>query len=273
MPETTFVSSDRLLFMFITLGLSVLFPIALWIVFALRKKRVTAAVLAGTVGFVVPQLFIRVPVLQLMALNQQWVAFCARNTVLSCAFYASTAALFETAGRILVLRGLLHKSLSYDTALGAGLGHGAAESIGLIGMTYVNNIILSFMINAGTLPAAPELQPAVEALTQTQPSLFLLAGLERVFTIAFHMALTTVLSLFILKKDLFKGALLVIAMHFAVDFIVPLAMAKGLNAWAAECIICLVALGSAALIALLKSKFPVVESPEDPAAIALREGY
>jgi uncharacterized membrane protein YhfC len=273
MTEAPFVSPDRLFFMFVTLALCILVPIAIWIVFAARKKRVTAAVLAGAIGFVIPQMFIRIPVLQVLSQNQAWVKFCEDNMVLSLAIYASTAALFEAAGRILVLRGLLRKSLSYDTALGAGLGHGGAESIGLIGLTYINNIVLSFMINAGTLPSIPELQSTVTALTQTQPSMFLLAGFERVFTLAFHMALTMLLCLFIMRKRTFKGVLVAFTLHFAVDFFVPLLSANGVNAWAVEGTICLIAVVSVVLMVALKSKFPIKESPRDPAAEALDEGY
>ena len=273
MQDVLEVSSIKLLFMLMTLLLSMLFPIALWIFFSLRKMRVTAAVLSGSLGFIIPQMFIRIPILQVLAQNQAWALFCEGNALLSCAIYASTAALFETAGRVLVLRGLLHKSLSFNTALGAGLGHGGAESIGLIGFTYIGNIVLSFMINSGALEAAPELDQAINALVETEAGLFLLAGFERVFTLAFHMALTVLLCLFVMRKQLFAGALLVFAMHFSVDFFIPLLLLKGLDIWASEGIILLIAIGSVLLIAKLRPKFAVIESPKDPAAVALSEGY
>ena len=273
MAEAAFVSSASLLSMCLTLALSVLFPLAAWMLLARRKKGLTAAVLAGAVGFVVPQLLIRLPILQVLSLNQGWQAFCADNVVLAYAFYASTAALFETAGRFLSLRGLLHKRLSYDTALGAGIGHGGIESIVLIGIAYVNNIVISLMINAGTFPHTPETQAISSALSQTAPGMFLLAGAERVFTMLFHLMLTTLLCLCLMRKKTGKGLALVFALHFALDFFIPLLHGTGLSLWVIEGVMGLVAISSLGLTIALKPKFLILQAPQDPASQALDEGY
>ncbi|MDR0671523.1 MAG: YhfC family intramembrane metalloprotease, partial [Oscillospiraceae bacterium] len=225
------------------MALAVLFPAALWIFFKARGKRVGLAVLAGGAGFFVPQMLIRIPILQLLASNQAWASFVAGSPLLSGAAYASSAALFETAGRFAALV-LLRKRLSYDTALGAGLGHGGVESVGLIGVTYLNNIVLSVMANTHTLPDIPALQPAIASLSGADPSLFLAAGAERVFTIFFHMALTAALCLCVMRGRTAAGLAVVFAAHFAFDFFVASLFARLIAVWATEAIMFAIAAAS-----------------------------
>jgi uncharacterized membrane protein YhfC len=258
--------------MCVSSALAVFFPVALCVAFKARGKRIGLAVLAGAAGFFVPQMLIRIPVLQLLATNQAWASFVAGSPLLSGAVYASSAALFETGGRFAALM-LLRRRLSYDTALGAGLGHGGVESIGLVGVAYLNNVILSVLANMRALPDIPALQPAVAALAAAEPSLFLAAGAERVFTIFFHMALTAALCLCVMRGRTALGLAAVFAAHFAVDFFVASLLARSLGVWATEAVLLAVAAASVAALAMLKRAFPVHRTPMDQAAAALRDGY
>ena len=266
------IPTVNILFMFVTVAVTLLFPILLWIIFARKARGVTVAVLAGTVGFILPQMIIRLPILQLLSASAGWVAFNQNNVVLSAFIYAFSAALFETTGRLLVLGAILRKRLSYYTAVGAGIGHGGIEAIGLVGLTYVSNIVLSLMANTGTLPNVAGIDTAVGALSGTAPALFLLAGAERVFTIPFHMMLSVILCLFLMKRKALAGILICIAVHTAVDFVIPL-LSTGISVYLVEGILLVVALVSVFVIRAAKKHFPVIEIPKDPAQIAVEEGY
>ena len=148
---------------------------------------------------------------------------------------AFTAALFEVAGRYLVAKLLckIGKSLTYEKSFAAGLGHGSIESILVIGMTYVNNLLYIIMINTGAYDVMVEQTAALgvdvsqlwavkDSLINTSPSLFLLAGYERVLTVILHIALTLVVCYYVSRKKDIQGVLICLVCHFAVDFIAPI---------------------------------------------------
>lgn len=259
--------------MFVTLTLSFLVPVLFWILAARRFKRISVAVLAGTVGFILPQMVIRLPILQFLATQESWTNFVSDYRLIALIIYAFTAALFETAGRLLVLKGIMRKRLSYGTVLGTGIGHGGIESIGLIGLTYVNNIIFSFMINHGMASQLEGMESSVRALIDTSPSLFLAAGLERTFTIPFHVFLSVLLGYFIMKNRTLVGSLLCIMIHFSLDFIVAYWAPEAVSIWLIEGLLLIVAVISLLLVVRLKSYYPVIDIEKDPAEVAIEEGY
>lgn len=269
------VPNENIYAMIATLLICCLFPIVLWIFFARyrKKKRLSTAVIAGAIGFILPQMVIRIPILQLLSRNERWISFCENNTLIAIAIFAVTAALFETAGRLLVFKGILRKRLSYNTALGAGLGHGGAESIGLVGLTYVNNLIFSVMINTGALPDFDGMPEIRDALIGTPATTFLAAGVERASTVAFHIALSVLLCLFIMRGRAVLGATVCFAIHFIVDFFIPLIIKNGLSIWFTEGIIFIIAIISILLVLRLERLYNVIEVPKDEAETALEQGY
>ena len=67
------------------------------------------------------------------------------------------AGIFEECGRWVAFRLGRRWTQGPGDALMYGAGHGGAESFLLLGMTMVNNVILSLTINRGGLPAVEEL--------------------------------------------------------------------------------------------------------------------
>lgn len=234
------VPTLSILFMVVTLLVCFGFPIVLWVLFAKRYGKISAAVGLGMLGFVVPQLLIRIPILQLLAGNTGWIAFCTATPVLALAVYALSAGLFETAGRCGVFY-LLRKRLSYPIALSAGLGHGAIEAIVLVGLTYINNIVYSILMNLNQLPDVAGLQSTLAPLATTASSIFLLAGAERLFTMVVHMALSVLLWRFFDVGKAWLGFFVCTAAHFGVDFLSTLLARLGVGSWGVELAIGLMA--------------------------------
>ncbi len=213
----------------VTLLISLVLPIAIVLVFALKNKKqgIISAWLLGACGFVIPQLLIRLPVLTFLQ-GQTWFASFAQNNVFLYAFsLAFTAGLFELVGRFAAAKSM-EKKLTWKRALAAGLGHGGIEAILLIGMTYVNNLIYILMINSGSFDAlvaqtaalgvdASQLELIRTQLIGTAPALFLLAGFERVLTMIGHLAMSALVCYGVAHKKTGVCLLLCLALHTVLD--------------------------------------------------------
>lgn len=257
----------------VSLAVTALVPIALWIIFAKRMRGVSAAVLAGVLGFALSQLFIRLPVLQMLSASEVYKKFAAEHYYLLLVLLALSAALVETLGRLLVFKVLLYRRLSYDSALGAGLGHAGTESIALGASACLNNLILALTINAGALPDTVEYAEAQEALLAATPVEFIISGAERVMVIAVQIGLSVLLALFILKGKTALGALLCGGFHFALDFFAPFIYAKTGSLWASEAVVLAFAAAATAFIIFAKRLFPKINMPADEGEQALKQGY
>jgi uncharacterized membrane protein YhfC len=100
--------------------------------------------------------------------------------------YAVLAAgVFEETARLIAFIFLKRRYESVGTGLSYGIGHGGIEAILLVGLTMLSNIVLSLMINTGSVAALddlPQVTAATESLISTDPSLFLIGGLGAVDT-------------------------------------------------------------------------------------------
>ncbi len=273
------VSTQALFSMSITLIVSLVLPVLILLFLMKGRKGVFGVWVAGALGFIVPQLLIRIPVLQFLGQTAGYQAFALSRPVALAFLLAITAGLFETAGRLAVLKGALANRLSYRTGLAAGAGHGGIEAMALIGLTYVNNLVISIMINQGRIsqliPDDPAMaQHVTQLLVQTPPSTFLMAGVERILTMVFHIALSVLLAWFILRKHSVVGFLVVTGMHFAVDFLAVTLSQNGVSMWTIEGILLVIALGSLLLIVKMKPRFQNdQEIPVDPGEQAVQDGF
>ncbi len=178
--------------------------------------------LLGAVGFVVPQLLIRIPLLQLPVIQ----AFLrAQSLPMRALLLAGTAALFETAGRFFALK-ILGNKLSVSGAYATGIGHGGIEAAVLVGIQTLFNLVFYVLYplspaQAAALPGLDSVKAmtVAQALNNTAAPLFFAAGLERLSAIAFHICMSTLLGLFILRKETLKGILLVVFFHTMLDFL------------------------------------------------------
>lgn len=228
------VSGLSLVAMVVTLLICMVVPIVALIVYAVKNKGkgVWLAWFIGAAGFFVMQIIIRTPILSLLSLNEGFVKFANDYYIVYVLILAFTAALFEVVARFggaLILK----KKQCYEVAVGAGLGHGGIEAMFLIGMTYVNNLLYSVMINTGAFDAMVEstAQMGVDAqtlqalwdvkksLVETAPSMFILAGYERILTMIVHVAMTVLVFYFVYKKKSVIGIVLCLLIHTLIDFV------------------------------------------------------
>lgn len=226
------VSIGSIAAMCVTLFISLILPVIVLIVYALknRKQGVAGAWFLGAAGFFVTQIVIRVPILSMLSLMPGFMAFAENHYVIYSLMLGLTAALFEVAGRYASAK-ILSKNLTFTKGFAAGLGHGGIEAIILIGMTYVSNLLYVVMINTGAIEGViaqteamgVDVTPVytlVDTLVNGPAYLYLLAGYERILAMIGHVAMTLVVFYFMSRKQTLKGIGICVLYHFVMDSMV-----------------------------------------------------
>lgn len=224
------VSAFSILACILTLAVSLILPVVLLIILSVRNRRqgILPAWLLGAAGFFVPQVLIRLPILNSLAVMPGFMGFTQNHLFLYALSLAFTAGLFELAGRLATAKILNRKGLTWKRSLAAGLGHGGIEAILIVGMTYVNNLVIMVMINSGGFEAlitqtaamggdVAQLQAVRTAILTTSPSLFLLAGFERLLTMIAQAAMSMVVCWGVHVKKAGKASLVCLLFHTLID--------------------------------------------------------
>lgn len=274
------VSLMSLMAMVVTLLISFLLPIVLFIVLRRNSKNVTGAAIAGAVAFYISQMQIRIPLIQVVLPKFEWYNEFAKNVVLFTLFLAVTAALFEETARYLVFQLLLKERQVWKCGIAYGIGHGGIEAVLLIGLTYVNNIVLSIFINKGNFHTYLEgkldeqmISRIFTGLVDTPPGLFFAAGVERALTIFIHIALSVLILEGIVRKRRLLFYVLAVVGHAALNFVsVYLGFLK-VNYWLVELFIALFAAGGLVYVFKARKRFGDKIEAEDEAQKALKDGY
>jgi uncharacterized membrane protein YhfC len=140
---------------------------------------------------------------------------------------ALTAGLFEEVGRYVGYRWLMKREeKTWSKAIMYGLGHGGIESMllvaGLTALTLIQLLALA-RTDLSTLPITEQQRAQIAqqlAAASAQPAWLSLAGAwERVWSIAFHVAMSVVV-LQVFRRGSLGWLWLAIGLHAAVDFVV-----------------------------------------------------
>lgn len=243
------VSSLSIVFMVISLLISVGLPIGLVIYFYRKQKISIKAVLIGALMFFIFQGVLRIPIMSLVQSQSWYSKFAMENMILTIIIIGFTAALFETAGRYIGLRFLLKNKLERKNGIAYGIGHGGIEAILLVGTAYVANLVYSIMINTGSLSGT-----LIPQLISTPSDMFLAAGVERLFTIIFHIAMALLVTYGIMQKKKIY-ILYSLLLHTLVDSVIIILQVSGVSMWGIEACVALVGLLSLAFIIKSKNLF------------------
>jgi uncharacterized membrane protein YhfC len=230
---------------------TLLLPIVLLIVFAVKKKISGLPLLLGAAAFFVSQICLRIPLMNLLA-EQSWYQAFATNLVPYILVLAFSAGLFEETAR---LGGalLLKKQRSYKDMISFGLGHGLCEAILLVGFSHVSNMMLCLLINSGVgiSAIAPDmLETATAQLITVAPTDILWGVLERFSTVIFHI-FATVLVFQGVKRGKPGYYFLALLAHTLVNFVSVLLARYG-GIFISEMVLFLAALGMGVYIFIAK---------------------
>lgn len=220
------VPGAMVVFLTISLFICVILPIIL--LFIWRKKtgaRFTSA-LFGAGTFIVFALILE------SILHNVILQIMGQDAFMSLPFYAIygglAAGTFEEVGRYIVMRFFMKKNLDKKESIMFGIGHGGIESILLVGITSITNLVFAFTINAGqgnklieglTPGLQQQMFDQVSTLWTTAPPLTLVSALERVFAITFHIC-ASYLVYRAIKDKKFVLCLLAVLLHALMDGLV-----------------------------------------------------
>lgn len=251
------VNTLSIAFMIVSILICFLLPVALIIYFYRKYKISLVAVLLGALVFLVSQVAIRIPLLSILA-KQQWYIDMSTNIYMIALFLALTAGIFEEVGRYIVMKLLMKKSLSWKNGIAFGIGHGGIEAIILVGLTILNYVIISIMINTGLFDSAiaatlpPEIAEQIRSTLIDSPTVnFLAGGFERIMTIIIQIAFS-ILVLYSVKFKKPTYLLYAILLHAVVDAPVVVLGGMGLNIWIIELFV--VVCAAVGLIYIVKAK-------------------
>ena len=249
----------------VSIVIQFLFPVALGVWFARRYGVGGRVFLYGALVFFVAQMLLRTPLLQAVAPKiLPWAQSTSGDMTLYLAGLAITAGLFESVGRWAGYRWLFpqgHIPYLWETAVAYGIGHGAAESILLVGVSSALSLIqavtltgmtpeaLQAAVPEASLEAAQAAQAQYLAMTGLAP---IWGGVERILTMALHVALSLIVLQVFTRRQL-RWLWVAVGIHALVDFVVPGMVALwGLSVWISEAALAVVAVGCVAYIVLAR---------------------
>ena len=240
------VPALSIVFMIITCAISFGVPIALFIYLRLVKKADIYPFFAGCTVMLLFA-FILESGAHSLVLSSPAGSAIKGNIWLYAIYGGFMAGLFEETGRYLAFSFALKKYRAKNVnALMYGAGHGGFEAMAIVGLTMINNIVWSIMINSGRIAELTgsltgdqlaQAQQSIGLLISTPSYQFLLGGVERLFAILLHISLS-VLVWFAVK---WEGKLylypMAILLHFAVDAAAALMSGLGVNVVVIEAVV------------------------------------
>lgn len=240
-------------------GIAILLPVVLAIVlYRLNRFRISFLFM-GAAAFFISQIILRSTMLSVLALTPFHKGM-ADNLIYMLIIGAFSAGLFEETARYGGLSLLKKNGVTWADAVAFGIGHGGIESILLVGLAQVSNVITSILIRTGALDSLiasgmDEKMSEIESVyLNTSPALFFASGLERILVMPVHICLSVLVCLAIIKKKPILVAVSIL-LHTLVNVPAVMAGAFDLNIWLVEGILFVLAVGMIYGIIRMKRSF------------------
>ncbi len=216
-----------MLFVSLIIGIAVCYvlPTAGVLILARGRKGTWKAFAMGAAAFVVSQVLVRIPILQMVLPGFGWFAVMHLYPWRYGLFLGLTAGIAEETGRWIAVRCFLKGKDTMEHGLAFGLGHGGIEAMLLVGPNMVAGLV---MVLVGQ-----------ESLFPPDGLGVLVAGLERVFAMAFHVGASLLVMYGVRQKKALRYWSLAVALHTVLDAAVVIlpgvfgAGVLGMEIWAA----------------------------------------
>lgn len=217
--------------------LSVVLPAGLALLWIRKRKEPVTTVLTGAATFLLFALLLEKPLQALVLSVDHPVSRFLNAEPVFLAFAAGLfPGIFEETGRLVAFRTVLRNRRNRETSVSHGIGHGGAEVLILLGLTYVTYIVYAVMINTGLFQTvidqaaavAPDQAEALRALAAQLPSVsaagIAAAFAERAFAVLFHIGASILVFYACRDRGRFWLYPLAVLLHTALDFIAGLAV-------------------------------------------------
>jgi uncharacterized membrane protein YhfC len=237
------VSSSVLASLIVSAVLSVVWPVAIFLICRGRMTLAARNVLVGAAVFLVfSQVLEKALHVYLLKANPTTAAWFKAHGVAFALYGCLAAGLFEEVGRYLGMRFLVRPTGNPGTAVAYGIGHGGIEAALIGGLAAAQLFLFATMLNAGRLETAlaPALGPDALAHLRTtlehlSPVAVASGAVERLVALLIQIALSLVVWRAVERRHLGLLALAV-ALHALIDFpaglvqagLVPASLVEGL---------------------------------------------
>jgi uncharacterized membrane protein YhfC len=199
-------------------------PITVFIFLQKKYKRLFKSFLLGALAFFISQIVIRIPILNNLLPNFFWYnIFQVKYPYLYWIFLGLTAGIFEEVFRLFFIKTCMKRNHHFIDSISFGMGHGAIEAMIITGLSNLNLLIYSIMINNGTLylnslnlPQAT-LDTIFYQCTNLKGFDVIFGGIERIIAMGIHIGLTVIIFEGIIKKKTFKYLIFAVLIHTAID--------------------------------------------------------
>ncbi|MBR6325368.1 MAG: YhfC family intramembrane metalloprotease [Lachnospiraceae bacterium] len=255
----------------IVMGCMILFSIAVPVILGivLWKKYKTAfpVFFIGCATFVLFALILE-QILHTIVMASPAGDFLFGNTIATAIYGGLAAGIFEETGRFLAMKKFLKKYYpNPHNALMFGAGHGGIEMIMVYGITMVNNIAYSVMINSGQMesviaavPAAQQgqIRSVIDQLIAVQPGTLLAGGFERISAVLLHLAFSVLVWTAVTKGKTMLYPLAILC-HALVDGLMVIIAGAGFSTAVLEILIFVMAVAVAVLAFFVWKKILTAE--------------
>lgn len=184
--------------------ISLFLPIVLLVVWKMKNRRIRMLpFIVGAGVFIIFALFLEQICHYFVLIRVSPLSEYVNGHIWVFALYGALAAgVFEETGRFLAFKTVLRRSKGKENAITYGIGHGGIESILVVGIYMISSLILVVAVSTmggvenyvAMVPAEAQgaLRENLNTLLLTPSYTFLLAGIERISTIFFHIALSVI---------------------------------------------------------------------------------
>ena len=244
--------------------LSFVLPIAVAIIWVVKKKEKISTVLFGALTFIIFVMILEKPIQSLILFPTQlglketgFSTYAGARPILLALITGLFPGVFEETGRFVAFKTVLRKCKNRETSVSYGIGHGCVEVILTIGISYLTYISYIDMINSGTFEKLVELvreqtpeqagtlrilaeQLATIRFVDIIPLIF-----ERLFAVLFHIGASILVFYAAREKKLLWLYPLAVLLHTFMDSFVGLVTFGVLSmpVWAIELVIAVVGVG------------------------------
>lgn len=258
MTENAHVETISFIWLIVGTVLWVAVPVAVAIIWKVKKKEPFTTILIGAATFLLFALILEKPIQNVLAFptamglpDHAVSRFLSANPILLALVSGLFPGVFEETGRLVAFKTILRKRKNRETSISYGIGHGGFEVILILGITYIQYIAYAVMINTGIIgiiinqvaSLAPDQLGSVESVVNLLTGFSFadlgIAFVERIFAVLFHIGASILVFYACRNKKSFWLYPFAILLHTAVDFIGALSIFNviHLSPWVLEGII------------------------------------
>ena len=256
--EFTKIGTQALLALGIGGVLAIVLPLALALIWKVRKKEPFPTILVGAIAFLLFVIVLEKPIQNALLFPAQmgraehpFSSFVSARPWLLAFLAGLFPGVFEETGRLIAFKTVLKKRRNRETGISYGIGHGGFEVMYILGVTYFTYLAYALMINSGSFgtlveqaaAAAPAQADALKALPDQLAGIGFadigMALLERVFAVLFHIGASILVFFAGRDRKRFWLYPLAIVLHTAMDVVAALySLGIGsLSTWTVEAVL------------------------------------